>query len=113
MKTSDKQELQRITIYCSSDTDSKDFLNVCKKCSPKLYSFLVIDTALTSGNLLLFRCNLLARIENLMMIIDDKIRDDKLQYDINRKATKLSALSWGKIDKYECLTNRTRLLILF
>ena len=93
MKTSDKQELQRITIYCSSDTDSKDFLNVCKKCSPKLYSFLVIDTALTSGNLLLFRCNRLARIENLMMIIDDKIRDDKLQYDINRKATKLSALS--------------------
>ena len=38
------------------------------------------------------------------MIIDDKIRDEKLQYDINRKAAKISALSSGKIDKYEYLT---------
>ena len=28
----------------------------------------------------------------------------KLQYDINREAAKLSALSSGKIDKYEYLT---------
>ena len=27
---------------------------------------------------------------------DDKIRDEKLQYDINRKAAKISALSSGK-----------------
>ena len=38
------------------------------------------------------------------MIIDDKIRDGKLQYDINREAAKISALSLGKIDKYEHLT---------
>ena len=38
------------------------------------------------------------------MTIDDHIRDEKLQYDINREATKISALSSGKIDKYECLT---------
>ena len=38
------------------------------------------------------------------MTIDDKIRDEKLQYDINREAAKISALSSGKIDKYECLT---------
>ena len=35
------------------------------------------------------------------MTIDDKIRDEKLQYDINREATKTSALSSGKNDKYE------------
>ena len=35
------------------------------------------------------------------MIIIDKIRDEKLQYDINRKAAKMSAVSLGKIDKYE------------
>ena len=35
------------------------------------------------------------------MTIDDKIRDEKLQYDINRKAAKISALSSDKIDKYE------------
>ena len=38
------------------------------------------------------------------MTIDDKIRDEKLQYNINRKAPKTSALSSGKIDKYEFLT---------
>ena len=34
------------------------------------------------------------------MAIYDKIKDEKLQYDINRKAAKI--LSWlsGKIDKY-------------
>ena len=37
------------------------------------------------------------------MIIDDKIRDKKMQYDINRKAEKISALSSGKIEQYEYL----------
>ena len=37
------------------------------------------------------------------MTIDDKIRDEKLQYDITREAAKISALSSGKIDKYEFL----------
>ena len=34
------------------------------------------------------------------MTIDDKIRDEKLQYDMNRKAAKISTLLSGKIDKY-------------
>ena len=38
------------------------------------------------------------------MIIDDSIRDEKLQYNINREAAKISVLSSGKIDKYEYLT---------
>ena len=29
------------------------------------------------------------------MAIDDKIRDDKLQYDINKEAAEISALSYG------------------
>ena len=33
-----------------------------------------------------------------------EIRDEKLQYDINREAAKISALSSGKIDKHEYLT---------
>ena len=35
------------------------------------------------------------------MIIDDKIRDEQLQYDSNREAVKISALSSGKFDNYE------------
>ena len=38
------------------------------------------------------------------MTIDNKIRDQKLQYDINREAARVSALSSGKTDKYEYLT---------
>ena len=40
------------------------------------------------------------------MTIDDQIRDEKLQYDINKEATKISALSSGKIDKDEYLTGK-------
>ena len=38
------------------------------------------------------------------MTINGRIRDEKLQYDINRKAAEMSALSSGKIDKYKYLT---------
>ena len=37
------------------------------------------------------------------MTIKDQIKDEKLQYDINREAAEISALSSGKIDKYEYL----------
>ena len=38
------------------------------------------------------------------MTLEDQIRDEKLQYDINREAAKISALSSEKTDKYEYLT---------
>ena len=38
------------------------------------------------------------------MTINDQIRDGKIQDDINRKVTEISALSSGKIDKYQYLT---------
>ena len=39
------------------------------------------------------------------MTIEDQIRDKNLQYDINREAAKISALSSGKTDKYEYITD--------
>ena len=39
------------------------------------------------------------------MNIDDQIKDKKLQYDINREVAKISALSSGKIRKYEYITS--------
>ena len=38
------------------------------------------------------------------MTIDDKIRDEKLQYDTKREAAKISAFLSGNIGKYEYLT---------
>ena len=43
------------------------------------------------------------------MTIDDKIRNEKLQYDINREETKILALLSGKIDKCEYLTGEEML----
>ena len=40
------------------------------------------------------------------MTINDQIRDEKLQYDINREAAIISALSSGKKHKYEYLTGK-------
>ena len=38
------------------------------------------------------------------MTIDDQIKDERIQYDINREAAKISVLSSGKVNKYEYLT---------
>ena len=78
-------------------------MNLYKKCTAKPYSFLVIDTT-ASDNSLRFRKNLVERIKKLIMTIDDKIEDEKLQYDISIEATKISALSSGRVDKYEYFT---------
>ena len=40
------------------------------------------------------------------MAIDDKMNDEKIQYDINREAAKMSALCPGKIGKQEYLTGK-------
>ena len=47
------------------------------------------------------------------MTIEDDIRDEKLQYDINREAAKISALPRGKIDKYEYLTGEEIFILLW
>ena len=46
----------------SSDIDFKEFMNQCKKCTAKPYSFLVIDATLASDDILHFRKDLLEGI---------------------------------------------------
>ena len=40
------------------------------------------------------------------MTINDEIRDEELKYGINKKAAGKTALSSGKIDKYDYLTGK-------
>ena len=40
------------------------------------------------------------------MTINDEIRDEELKYGINKKAAEITALSSGKIDKYDYLTGK-------
>ena len=58
MKIPNKRELQQIAINHSSDINTKDFIEIYRKCTDKTYSFLVIDTTLPSNNPLRFRKNL-------------------------------------------------------
>ena len=44
------------------------------------------------------------------MTINDQIRDDKLQYDVNQEVAKIPVLSSGKIHKYAYLTREDILL---
>ena len=104
MKIPNKRELQQIALNHLSDIDFQDFMDLYKKYPAKPYSFLLIDTTVESDNPLRFRKILLERVQKLIMTIDDKIKDKKLQFDINREEAKVSALSSGKIDKYEYLT---------
>ena len=46
----------------------------------------------------------------LIMKMKYKIRDEKVEYNINREAAKISALSSGKIYKFEYLTSKEVLL---
>ena len=58
MKIPNRRELQQIAINHSSDINTKDFIEIYRKCTDKPYSFLVIDTTLPSNNPLRFRKNL-------------------------------------------------------
>ena len=62
MKISNKRELQQVAFNHSSDLDFKNFMNIYKKCTTKLYSLLAIDCTLVPDNPLHFRKNLLERI---------------------------------------------------
>ena len=110
MKFSNKQELQQTEFNLSSDIDFKDFMNLYKKYTAKPFLFFVINTTLASDNPLRFRKNLSWKNIEITMTINDKIRDEKLQYDIIKEAAKISALSSGKIDKYEYLIDEEVLL---
>ena len=62
MKIPNKWELQHITFNHSSAIDFKGFMNLYKRYNEKPYSFLVIDTTVSSDNTLYFKKNLLEKI---------------------------------------------------
>ena len=58
MKIPNKREVMQIAINHSSHINTKDFIEIYRKCADKPYSLLVIDTTLPSNNLSRFRKNL-------------------------------------------------------
>ena len=92
MKFPKKRKLQQIEFNNSSDIDYKDFMNLHKK---NVFQNYILFQLLMR---LLYQIILCAseRISKLIMAID-KIRDEKVQYDINIEVAEISALSLGKL----------------
>ena len=104
MKINNKRQLQQIAINHSEDIEYKDFTKIYKKCSIEPYSFLTIGTTLASKNSLRFRKNRLKMtLTDDLKILNDKIKANQAQYDLDREAAKISALSSKELDKYEYL----------
>ena len=84
MKIHSKRELQEIAINHSADIDCKDFLKIYRNCTKEPF----LKMTLTEQ----------------VKILDDKIKANKAQYDLDREAAKTSALSSGVLKKYGYLT---------
>ena len=62
MNIPEKTELQETAFNHSLDINFRDFMNIYKKCTPKPYSYLLVDVTYASDNRLRFRKNLSERI---------------------------------------------------
>ena len=67
-----------------SDIDFEDIMNLYLKVAAKPYSFLINNITLESDNPLRFRRILLDRIQIVIMKIEEEVKNEKLQHDINR-----------------------------
>ena len=103
MKLSNKRELQQIAFNHSSDFDFRDFRNTYKKCPIKPYSFLETDTILLLHQII-FQVQKESFRKNIYIYIYIKKSWQLIiRLEMKNRNTMLSALSSGKIDKYEYL----------
>ena len=107
-KINNKRELQNTAINHSADIDYLDFIKIYRECTKEPYNFLTIDTTLPASDPLRFRKNYLNLIKmtitDQIKILDKKILQNEAQYDLDRKAAKIFALTSNNLDKYEYLT---------
>ena len=107
-KINNRKELQNTAINHSTDIDYQDFLKIYRECTKEPFNFLTIDTTLPASDHLRFRkiCLILIKmtVTDQIKILDRKIMQNETQYDLHRKAAKISALSSNNLDKYEYLT---------
>ena len=96
MKIRNKRELQNIATNHSAGIDYKYFMKIYRTCTSEPYSFLTIDTTLPANDPLrlqkVFRSLIKMTLTNELKIIDDKIKANQAQYDLDREAAQISAL---------------------
>ena len=104
MKNHNKTELQNIAI--NQQIDYKDFSENYRNCTNEPYFYLTLDTTrVPADNPIKCRKNFRFSIIKMTLseqvkILDDKIKANKTQYDLDREAGKISALSSGELEKH-------------
>ena len=104
-KIYNKRELQQIPTNHSADIDYKEFMKTCRKCTSEPYSFLTVDTKLPANDSSIFRFIIkMALADELIKILNDKIRANEVQYDLDGEVAKIYVLSSKELNKYGNLT---------
>ena len=107
MKINNKRELQNIAINHSAYIDYQNFMKIYRECTNKPFNFLTIDTTLPASDPLRFRKSLFDFYKNdnncQVKILNRMIMKNEAQYDLDRKAAKIYALSSNNLSKYEYL----------
>ena len=106
-----KTELQNIVIDHSADIDYKDFIKIYRECTRKSFNVLTIDTNFTSEQSpkiqkKFVRLFIKMTVTDQLKIIDNKIKENQTQYDLDRLAAKKSAYSSDDLKRYEYLTGK-------
>ena len=108
MKINSRIELKTIAINHSADINYQDFKKIYRECTKEPYNCLTIDTTLPASDPISFRNIYLILIKmtiaDQINILDRKIMQNEAQYNLDRKAARISALTSNNLDKYEYLT---------
>ena len=95
MKIDNRIELQNIAINHSEDIDYNNSVRIYRACTRKPYYFLTTDTTLPASDPLRFKKYLFQSLQKSAAadqpkIIDNKIKANQAQYDLDRLAAKIS-----------------------
>ena len=106
LKILNKRQLRQIASNHSSDNDFKDFMKLNKDYTKEPYSFFVNNTTYQIIHYDLGRTYYKMSIGEKIKAINNKIEQNKAQYNLDRETAKISALSSGNVSKYEFLTGK-------
>ena len=96
MKIPNKRELHQVQFNHSWDIDFKDFINLYEKIlQNRAKSFFVIHAILASFKPCLSEGIFQKKCTKTITTINDKIRDEKLQYDFNKEVVTMPVLLSG------------------
>ena len=104
-KINNKRELRNIAANHSADIYYNNFVKIYRECTKEPYFFLTIDPTLPVSDFLRFtKCSFLLVkmiVNHQLKFIDNKIKANQAQHDLNRLAAKISALFSVELRKYD------------